>query len=203
MSCERCGALQPSSSSATSLASGRSESASASLPLSTQGSGLIRPVSTSIPSVAPRHRSAQVAQTRFLDARVLEQELRDLPDAPSTSLKGRVKLVVEQGLIIGEQYLLNDDELHIGRHVPGSGYCPDIELSAQDPSFVHRQHASLHFQQRGERLIIRDHGGRNGVFVNNHAVASCGEQSLKVGDKVRIGRVVLKLLSVNDNDRAI
>lgn len=162
----------------------------------------MRRVSTSVPGVASPRRSNHGA-TRFLDARSLERELRGgAPSAePNTGMQGRVKLVVEQGQIIGEQYLLSDAELSIGRHVPGSGYCPDIELSAQDASFVHRQHARLRFEQQGAQLFIDDLGGRNGVFVNNHAVPRLGSVALNVGDKIRIGRVVLKLLAATEHER--
>ena len=56
------------------------------------------------------------------------------------SLLGRVKLVVEQGKILGEQFLLSDFEMMVGRYDAGSGRCPDIDLTAQDPAYVHRQH---------------------------------------------------------------
>lgn len=135
-------------------------------------------------------RTRLSAQTRYLDLRSTEEELRS---SSAEDLRGRLKLVVEQGLIIGEQYLLSDDNLIIGRHDVGSDYCPDIELSAQDPSYVHRRHAELSFTASGHALRIKDLGGRNGVFVNNKALAKFEETSLNIGDNIRIGRVVLKV----------
>jgi pSer/pThr/pTyr-binding forkhead associated (FHA) protein len=108
-------------------------------------------------------------------------------------LLGRVKLVVEQGMILGEQFLLNDQELLIGRFDASSGHCPDIDLSAQDPSFVHRRHARLEFSSNGERLTLFDLGGRNGAYVNNRPVEQNGAAPIRIGDKVRIGRVVMRL----------
>lgn len=180
LSCVRCGELQPTPMAATTGVS------------ATQGSGIYGLSSVSKPGAAPVRRSNH-GSTRFLDSRALERELQ--PALSTTKrLRGLVKLVVEQGLIIGEQYLLNDDELYIGRHDPGSGYCPDIELSAQDSSFVHRSHAKLTFNPQGDTLTIKDLGGRNGVFVNNHSLGTFGESALKVGDNIRIGRVALKLV---------
>lgn len=141
---------------------------------------------------APVRAQRLSAQTRYLDLQNVEEELRNTPE---NDLRGRLKLVVEQGLIIGEQYLLSDDVISIGRHDVGSDYCPDIELSAQDPSYVHRQHAELSFTASGQRLNIKDLGGRNGVFVNNRSLGKFGESALNVGDRIRIGRVVLKLRS--------
>lgn len=138
-------------------------------------------------------RTRLSAQTRYLDLQSTEEELRG---TASNDLRGRLKLVVEQGLIIGEQYLLSDDNLIIGRHDVGSDYCPDIELSAQDPSYVHRRHAELFFTASGHALRIKDLGGRNGVFVNNNSLERYGETPLNIGDNIRIGRVVLKVRGV-------
>lgn len=143
--------------------------------------------------VSPASRSRLSAQTRYLDIPHAEESLHE--SAPD-DLRGRLKLVVEQGLIIGEQYLLSDDNLIIGRHDVGSDYCPDIELSAQDPSYVHRRHAELFFTASGHALRIKDLGGRNGVFVNNNALAKYAETNLDIGDNIRIGRVVLKVHGV-------
>lgn len=130
------------------------------------------------------------AQTRYLDLQNIEEELRH---SSASDLRGRLKLIVEQGLIIGEQYLLSEDTISVGRHDVGSDYCPDIELSAQDPSYVHRRHAELSFSTSGDMLRIKDLGGRNGVFVNNRALKPMQDTPLRVGDRIRIGRVVLKV----------
>ena len=109
------------------------------------------------------------------------------------SLVGRVKLVVEQGKILGEQFLLSDRQVIIGRYDAGSGRCPDIDLTAQDPAYVHRQHARLEFSPNGTEITVYDMGGRNGSYVNNQLIARNGAATLHLGDKLRIGRVVLRL----------
>jgi len=139
---------------------------------------------------APVRSNRLSAQTRYLDLQSVEEELRQTPE---NDLRGRMKLVVEQGLIIGEQYLLSDNLISIGRHDVGSEYCPDIELSAQDPSYVHRRHAEITFSPSGDQARIKDLGGRNGVFVNNRALGKFGESAIQIGDRIRIGRVVLKV----------
>lgn len=115
------------------------------------------------------------------------------PVPSPTSLVGRVKLVVEQGKILGEQFLLTERELIIGRYDAGSGRCPDIDLTAQDPAYVHRQHVRLVFAPQGSEITVFDMGGRNGSYVNNQLIARNGAATLHLGDKLRIGRVVLRL----------
>lgn len=208
LSCLRCGELQPQSGVS---GGGRAPAPTPNRPGLSVPRGAFRdpraPSTTSSSSssgiwgpaevgLAPVRRSNH-GSTRFLDPRSFEKELQQ-SQLSSPRLQGRVKLIVEQGLIIGEQYLLTEQELYIGRHDPGSGYCPDIELSAQDPSFVHRSHAKLWFTPNGDALSIKDLGGRNGVFVNNQSLGSFGETTLNVGDRIRIGRVALKLLLASD-----
>lgn len=115
------------------------------------------------------------------------------------TMQGRVKLVVEQGLILGEQFLLRDSETVIGRSHENT--CPDIDLSAHDPNYVHRAHAALRFDPSGHTLTAFDLGGRNGVYVNNRSLASNGSCPLKLGDKIRIGRVVMRLVLAPEVDR--
>lgn len=109
------------------------------------------------------------------------------------SLLGRVKLVVEQGKILGEQFLLSDTEMMVGRYDAGSGRCPDIDLTAQDPAYVHRQHVRISFSGAGESITVHDMGGRNGSYVNNKLIDRNGAARMRPGDKLRIGRVVMRL----------
>lgn len=120
---------------------------------------------------------------------------------PGASLVGRVKLVVEQGKILGEQFLLSDRQVIIGRYDAGSGRCPDIDLTAQDPAYVHRQHARLEFNGAGTEIMVYDMGGRNGSYVNNQLIARNGAATLHLGDKLRIGRVVLRLQTAPEVDK--
>lgn len=138
--------------------------------------------------------------TSYLDPRQVEREMARERIAASQRMRGRTKLVVEQGLILGEQFLLADDELMIGRMDKDSGYCPDIDLSAQDPNYVHRRHAKLVFHSDGTRLTITDMGGRNGAFINNQPLPRNGTMPLKIGDKLRIGRVVMRCVLAPEVD---
>jgi pSer/pThr/pTyr-binding forkhead associated (FHA) protein len=134
---------------------------------------------------------------------------RETPSAPNqasgktagTKL-GRVKLVVEQGRILGEQFLLGDPEVVIGRYDAGSGRCPDIDLTAQDPAYVHRQHVRLVFDPSNGQLMAYDMGGRNGAYLNNQLIEKNGSALVQIGDKLRVGRVVLRVQGAPEiNDR--
>lgn len=113
---------------------------------------------------------------------------------------GHVKLVVEQGRILGEQFLLGDRDLMIGRYDAGSGKCPDIDLTAQDPAYVHRQHVRLAFNPAGDQLMVYDMGGRNGAYLNNQLIEKNGSALVQIGDKLRVGRVVLRLQEAPEVD---
>ncbi|MCB9507044.1 MAG: FHA domain-containing protein [Myxococcales bacterium] len=122
--------------------------------------------------------------------------------APQVAV-GQIKLVVEQGRILGEQFLLNEREVILGRYDAGSGRCPDIDLTAQDPAYVHRQHVRLAFSRGGDQLMMYDLGGRNGSYLNNQLLEKNGSALVQLGDKLRVGRVVLRVQAVPlpDDDR--
>jgi hypothetical protein len=108
-------------------------------------------------------------------------------------LKGRVRLVVEQGQIIGEQYLLTETEMILGRIDPYNDIYPDIDLSAQDSEYVHREHARIQFHDMHTRISIEHIGGQNRTLVNNKPILKGEMVEIKLEDRVRIGRVVMRL----------
>lgn len=122
------------------------------------------------------------------------------PRAATSAMLGNVKLVVEQGRILGEQFLLNDHEVMIGRYDAASGRCPDIDLTAQDPAYVHRQHVRLAFSRAGDQLMMYDMGGRNGSYLNNQLLEKNGSALVQLGDKLRVGRVVMRLQTAPEVD---
>lgn len=111
-------------------------------------------------------------------------------------LLGKIKLVVEQGMIIGEQYLLSEPRMVIGRSDPSSSIYPDIDLTGQDNEYVHRRHALLQFYDLDTRLSVEHVGGTNPTLVNNQPVEAGELVELKIGDRLRIGRVVMRLTSI-------
>ena len=120
-------------------------------------------------------------------------------DATSTSdtgavsnLKpGSVKLVVEQGMTVGKQFVLGDPEIQVGREDDDEGIYPDIDLSDQDEGYVHRRHATLNFNDG--RLSATHLGGANKTRINNRPLPDNEAQPLNVGDKVSFGKVVMRV----------
>lgn len=215
LTCVRCGELQPR---AVDPTPSRRLGGVPSVPLS--AGGVLSPTSawsdaralhmptdgaTTGPRAWPRNahgspRAATGGSTKYLDPRGLEPRTDAKPVSLSaSSMRGRVKLVVEQGLILGEQFLLVDSEILIGR--ADATTCPDIDLAAHDPNYVHRAHAVLRFDPAGHSLTLFDLGGRNGIYVNNRSVPSNGSSPVKLGDKIRIGRVVMRLVLAPEADR--
>ena len=146
-----------------------------------------QPDPTNVISTANSHRSNQPDRTN--------------PE----HLLGKIKLVVEQGKILGEQFLLADPVIMIGRYDASTGRCPDIDLTAQDPAYVHRQHVRITFEKADNKIFFEDMGGRNGSYVNNQLLESHSRIAIHVGDKVRVGRVVMRLLlapELSENDKS-
>lgn len=114
-------------------------------------------------------------------------------DASAVSLSpGMVKLVVEQGMSVGKQFVLGDAEILIGREDEDEEIYPDIDLSDQDEGFVHRKHAQMNFEDGA--LTVTHLGGANRTKVNNRPIPDNEAQSVKLGDKIAFGKVVLRVL---------
>ena len=102
------------------------------------------------------------------------------------------KLVIHRGRSVGKEFLLNDDESHIGRWDADGGIFPDVDLDADDPEAkVSRRHARI--SRRGEQYFIEDLGSTNGTFVNRGRRLLPGDrQLLRDGDEVIVGKTFLR-----------
>ena len=115
--------------------------------------------------------------------------------APASNLEpGKVKLVVEQGMTVGKQFVLGDPEIQVGREDDDEGIYPDIDLSDQDEGYVHRRHATLNFNDG--RLSVTHLGGANKTRINNRPLPDNEAQPLNAGDKVSFGKVVMRVQNV-------
>lgn len=115
-----------------------------------------------------------------------------VPSAPLVPRK--VKLVVEQGMTIGKQFVLSDAEIQVGREDADEDIYPDIDLADQDEGYVHRKHATLKFE--GDQLMVTHLGGANKTRINNKPIPDNTPQAAKLGDKIAFGKVVLRLTAV-------
>jgi hypothetical protein len=120
----------------------------------------------------------------------------DIPAAPPVAAgaalqPGSVKMVVEQGMSVGKQFVLGDAELLVGREDEEEAIYPDIDLSDQDEGYVHRRHATLRFENG--QLTVTHLGGANKTRINNRPLPDNEPQPVNVGDKVAFGKVVLRV----------
>jgi hypothetical protein len=105
---------------------------------------------------------------------------------------GKVKLVVEQGMTVGKQFVLGDSEMQVGREDADEDIYPDIDLADQDEGYVHRQHATLKFE--GDKLFVTHLGGANKTRLNNKPIPDNEAQPVSLGDKIAFGKVVVRVL---------
>ncbi|PQV64562.1 Inner membrane component of T3SS domain-containing protein [Abditibacterium utsteinense] len=188
LACEACGAdLKPGQSAPSSVAS-------------MAPSGAADPFA-SIPDVglAPPLVSSTSGETTPFDAPAnpaLSAAIApDIAALPAGNLApGKVKLVVEQGQSVGAQFVLGDAEMLVGREDEDEEIYPDIDLSDQDAGYVHRKHATLHFENGN--LSVTHLGGSNKTRINNKPVADNAPTPVNLGDKIAFGKVVLRLLPV-------
>lgn len=135
-----------------------------------------------------------------------EVEPEQVPAAPETvqpttapapspaALLGKVKLVVEQGMVIGKQFLLNDPEILIGRLDEEDGIFPDIDLTEQDEGYVSRRHAKIEIKE--DKMFIIHLSETNPTLVNKQPISKDTPTEFKVGDTIKVGKVVLRVEKV-------
>jgi len=108
---------------------------------------------------------------------------------PSPSSAGPAGAGVPAGLVVvappevaGRRYAL-DEELTLGR-------APGCRITLDD-TFVSQLHARV-FEQSGT-WFVEDLGSTNGTFLNRDKVA--GPAAMRPGDRLRVGSVVLELVT--------
>ncbi len=140
-----------------------------------------KPASATAVEEAPR--AAQVTQ---------QVPVEPAGRAAQTFQPGTVKLVVEQGMSVNKEYLLNDPELIIGRRDPEQEFIPDIDLFDQENAnnrYISRRQARLYFQEG--HLFVEDLDSSNGTCVNNRPIKPNMSVQLNAGDKLLLGQSVM------------
>jgi hypothetical protein len=105
----------------------------------------------------------------------------------------QVKLVVQRGLKVGEEYNVFAGENYVGR---ADEKPVDIDLTFQEPEdrvWCSRQHALLVFDDAAGTLTIEDLNSSNGTFVNRERVYPGQPRQLFVGNTIQIGTVHLRV----------
>lgn len=85
-------------------------------------------------------------------------------------------LIVERGPGAGSRYLLDSDEVSVGRHPNSDIFLDDITVSRHHVRFV----------REGEGWVVMDQNSLNGTYVNRTLVD--GQARLRQGDEVQIGK---------------
>ncbi|MFT3768801.1 MAG: GGDEF domain-containing protein [Minicystis sp.] len=118
--------------------------------------------------------------TRVANLNELQQELA------AKSQRDRAYLIVLAGSNVGEMYRVEEGETFLGR-----GQNATIRLNDDG---ISRRHARI-FQSNGE-VVIEDLKSSNGTTVNGTPV---GLQTLKDGDKIRLGSTTILKFTYNDH----
>jgi len=116
------------------------------------------------------------------------------PAPPPAAILGKVKLVVEQGMVIGKQFLLNDPEILIGRLDEEDNIFPDIDLTDQDEGYVSRSHAKIEIKE--DKMFITHLSKTNPTLLNKKPIPENTPTEFKVGDTIKVGKVVLRVQEV-------
>jgi hypothetical protein len=104
-----------------------------------------------------------------------------------------VKLVVQRGLKVGEEYSIFAGENYVGR---ADEKPVDVDLTFQEPEdrvWCSRQHALLVYDDATGTLTVEDLNSSNGTFVNRERVYPGQPRQLYVGNTIQIGTVHMKV----------
>ena len=88
---------------------------------------------------------------------------------------------------------LKEGDLVIGRRDPMKNVTPALDLSPYKgyQMGVSRRHALIRFEK--QRLYLIDAGSRNGTYLNGHRLKADTPVSLRDGDQMAIGKVVMRV----------
>jgi pSer/pThr/pTyr-binding forkhead associated (FHA) protein len=100
-------------------------------------------------------------------------------------MTSQFQLIMRSGPTPGAAFMLEGDQLTIGRDATNDIVINDAEIS--------RRHARLTFQ--GGKYVLEDLGSTNGTFVNGQRLA--GPRVLKAGEVVSFGEQIILVFEVN------
>jgi predicted component of type VI protein secretion system len=98
------------------------------------------------------------------------------------------QLIMRSGPTPGASFILEGDQLTVGRDATNEIVINDAEIS--------RRHARLTFQ--GGKYVLEDLGSTNGTFVNGQRLA--GPRVLKAGEVVQFGEQIMLVFEVTSID---
>ena len=102
-----------------------------------------------------------------------------------------IKIEVLNGPEDGKIYEFDKNEVFIGR----KREINDIVMEYD--RLLSREHARVFLEQN--RIYLEDLGSTRGTFVNHNRNPIPGEKQIKIGDEIRVGRMVLRILKGREN----
>ncbi len=136
--------------------------------------------------------SAEVVPVKTASGLVASESSKSGGKAPASDAAPHAKLVIHRGRSVGKEFLISDDEIHIGRWDADGGIFPDVDLDSDDPEAkVSRRHARV--TRRSGQYYVEDLGSTNGTFINRGRRLLPGDrQLLRDGDEVIVGKTFLR-----------
>ena len=98
---------------------------------------------------------------------------------------GSAMLIILSGPGKGSRFLIDSDEVSIGREPSNEIFLDDITVS--------RKHAKL--KKKGT-FIVEDLNSLNGTYINANSIS---KSSLKNGDELQVGKYRLTFFAANEN----
>lgn len=89
--------------------------------------------------------------------------------------------------------------LQCGNNIIGRDSLCEVVLNSET---VSRRHANLKVNYDKKKFTVIDLGSANGVLIKPSTIIRKGKKSLKSGDEIQIGEILLKLLAI-DQDEAL
>jgi len=100
------------------------------------------------------------------------------------------RLRILQPVGVSWEMPIRGETMLVGRRSEPEDLVPDLDLAFYDPdAYVSRRHATI--TRNGQQYEIIDLGSDNGTFVNDSRLAAGEKRTLRNGDRIRVGRVVL------------
>ncbi len=100
------------------------------------------------------------------------------------------RLRILQPVGVSWEMPIRGETMLVGRRSEPEDLVPDLDLAFYDPdAYVSRRHATI--TRNGQRYEITDLGSDNGTFVNDSRLAVGEKRTLRNGDRIQMGRIVL------------
>ncbi|MFT4298134.1 MAG: FHA domain-containing protein [Aeromicrobium sp.] len=123
----------------------------------------------------PRDLTDHTTHIPFVDHDTEEMSADDLATVERLPT-GAAMLLVQRGPDAGARFLLDADEITVGRHPASDIFLDDISVS--------RRHATL--RRQGDTFVVSDKGSLNGTYVNRDRIER--DIALSGGDEVQFGK---------------